>query len=160
MKSLKKAAPLLARVTAFIIFVMILFSCVSLTGSYKLPPHSIFGSLFGVQAFKGSLRRSCQLRKSGCFQPKDYIYGENYFLVAADGTSLLNFDSLNKPQSCGGHINATTLTVSGFIHTNNRSTKYTKGYVCSLGQVCMVRIFLCVPLDWIFIPRCIVGHGN
>jgi hypothetical protein len=58
--------------------------------------------------------------------------------VANNGTNILNPNSINNIQTCGGHINSTDLAVSGFIQTNGQVTKYSKGYVCPLGQVCMV----------------------
>ncbi|KAF8321114.1 hypothetical protein DL93DRAFT_1599778 [Clavulina sp. PMI_390] len=100
MRSLKKAGPLLVRVAIFILFAIVLFS------------------IIGVQSFKNSYRRSCQLLNS-------------------DGTNMLDSSGISNPQVCGGHINATTLHLQGFIQTNGVSTVYSKGYVCSLGQVCM-----------------------
>lgn len=57
-------------------------------------------------------------------------------IVGPDGISLLDADNINNPQVCGGHINATTLDVSGYISDTGVPTRYSKGYVCSLGQIC------------------------
>ncbi|KAE8227194.1 hypothetical protein CF319_g297 [Tilletia indica] len=99
LQSLKLAAPLLVNVTFFIIFFMLLFS------------------IIGIQAFKGSYRRSCVWVGAG----SDQQPGSNYTLsqicggyLAADGTRQ-------------GHFN-TDLTPSG---------SGAKGYICPLGQICV-----------------------
>lgn len=61
-------------------------------------------------------------------------------LVGADGVNLLDPGNINNPQVCGGYINTTTHSVSGYIQTNGQVTSYSKGYICSLGQVCIVGI--------------------
>ncbi|KAI9570096.1 Ion transport protein-domain-containing protein [Boletus coccyginus] len=94
MRSLKIARSLLANVVYFIIFAMVLFSIV------------------GVQSFKGSLRRSCNLLP---------VLGEN--------TTQLT-------QMCGGHINATTLSPSPYLQLDGTPASITKGFICTLGQVC------------------------
>ncbi|KAF8548118.1 hypothetical protein OG21DRAFT_1489654 [Imleria badia] len=94
MRSLKIARPLLANVLYFIIFAMVLFS------------------IIGVQSFKGSLRRTCNLLP---------VLGQN-------STQLL--------QMCGGHINATTLAPSPYLYSDGTSASITKGFICPLGQVC------------------------
>ncbi|KAH0835701.1 Ion transport protein-domain-containing protein [Lanmaoa asiatica] len=94
MRSLKIARSLLANVVYFIIFAMVLFS------------------IIGVQSFKGSLRRSCNLLP---------VLGEN--------TTQLT-------QLCGGHINATTLVTSPYVQLDGTPASITKGFICPLGQVC------------------------
>lgn len=59
-----------------------------------------------------------------------------FISVGPDGTNLLVIGNISNPQVCGGHINATTLAVSGYITDSGLHTTYTKGYVCSLGQIC------------------------
>ncbi|KAG6372714.1 Ion transport protein-domain-containing protein [Boletus reticuloceps] len=94
MRSLKIARPLLANVICFIIFAVMLFSVI------------------GVQSFKTSLRRSCNLLP---------VLGEN---------------STPLSQTCGGHINATTLAPSPYLNSDGISGSITKGFICPLGQVC------------------------
>ncbi|KAF8337378.1 Ion transport protein-domain-containing protein [Cantharellus anzutake] len=93
MRSLKRAAPLLVRVAMFILFAMILFS------------------IIGVQSFKGSFRRTCQL--------------------VVDGAQISNLPI----SSCGGFIDPTTYDTLGYL-VNGQPTNYTKGYVCPLGLTC------------------------
>ncbi|KIK93928.1 hypothetical protein PAXRUDRAFT_828487 [Paxillus rubicundulus Ve08.2h10] len=94
MRSLKIARPLLANVTYFVVFAIVLFSVI------------------GVQSFKGSLRRSC-------------------YLLPALGESTTQLQ-----QSCGGHVNATTLKPSPYLKLDGTSSDAVKGFVCPLGQVC------------------------
>ncbi|KAG8215839.1 Ion transport protein-domain-containing protein [Butyriboletus roseoflavus] len=94
MHSLKIARSLLANVVYFIIFAMVLFS------------------IIGVQLFKGSLRRSCNLLP---------VLGEN--------TTQLT-------QPCGGHINASTLAPSPYLQLEGTPAGIIKGFICPLGQVC------------------------
>ncbi|PFH47046.1 hypothetical protein AMATHDRAFT_77384 [Amanita thiersii Skay4041] len=95
MHSLKTARPLLASVAYFVLFAMILFS------------------IIGVQAFRGSLRRSCWLTPIG-------------------GEEELELGS----QFCGGHINSTTFQVSGYVRIDGSIAPTTKGFICPLGQLC------------------------
>lgn len=47
-------------------------------------------------------------------------------------------------QRCGGHVNATTGDIAGYI-SRNKDAPYTgppKGYTCPLGQLCIVRNFI------------------
>ncbi|KAF9236771.1 Ion transport protein-domain-containing protein [Melanogaster broomeanus] len=94
MRSLKIARPLLASVTYFVVFAMVLFSVI------------------GVQSFKGSLRRSCHLLPA----------------LGEATTQLL--------QSCGGHINATTLASSPYLQLDGTPGDVVKGFICPLGQIC------------------------
>ncbi|KAG9312661.1 Ion transport protein-domain-containing protein [Chiua virens] len=94
MRSLKLSRSLLADVVYFIVFAMLLFS------------------MIGVQSFKGSLRRSCNLLP---------LLGEN--------TTKLT-------QVCGGHIDATTMTPSPYLQLDGTPASVTKGFICPLGQVC------------------------
>ncbi|KAF8840292.1 hypothetical protein BDN67DRAFT_996862 [Paxillus ammoniavirescens] len=94
MRSLKIARPLLANVTYFVVFAIVLFSVI------------------GVQSFKGSLRRNCYLLP-----------------VLGESTTQLQ-------QSCGGHVNATTLVPSPYLQLDGAPGDAVKGFVCPLGQVC------------------------
>lgn len=75
------------------------------------------GSLVGVQAFKGSFKRTC-------------------VWIDPSGTSDYTFQG----QLCGGHINASTGVESSFIvaSTDMPSSLAPKGYMCPLGQLCKV----------------------
>lgn len=75
-------------------------------------------SLVGVQAFKGSFKRTC------------------VWIDPSGGNS----DYILEGQQCGGHINATTGLRSSFIvsATGSPSASAPKGYTCPLGQLCMV----------------------
>ncbi|KAH9916480.1 Ion transport protein-domain-containing protein [Fomitopsis serialis] len=95
MRSLKTARPLLASVAYFVLFAMILFS------------------IIGIQSFKGSYLRSCNLLPT--------MGVENY-------TDLT--------QNCGGYVNATTLEVMGYLKTDGTYGS-SKGYICPAGQICM-----------------------
>ena len=75
-------------------------------------------SVIGVQSFKGSLRRSCNLLP---------ILGEN-------ATQLT--------QMCGGHIDSTTLAPSPYLQLDGTPASIAKGFICPLGQVCQVPLFI------------------
>ncbi|KAF8122971.1 Ion transport protein-domain-containing protein [Boletus edulis] len=94
MRSLKTARPLLAHVVYFIVFAVVLFSVI------------------GVQSFRRSLRRTCNLLP---------VLGEN---------------STQLTQVCGGHINATTLAPSPYLYFDGTPASITKGFICPLGQLC------------------------
>ncbi|KAI0822128.1 Ion transport protein-domain-containing protein [Trametes gibbosa] len=93
MRSLKTARPLLASVSYFVLFAMIIFSIV------------------GIQSFKGSFRRTCQLLPA------------------------LGEDELALEQNCGGYIDPTTLETMGYINANGENAA-PKGFICPLGQIC------------------------
>ncbi|KZT03083.1 uncharacterized protein LAESUDRAFT_660488 [Laetiporus sulphureus 93-53] len=94
MRSLKTARPLLASVAYFLAFAMVLFSVI------------------GIQAFKGSYLRSCNL------------------------LPVLGEAETDLSQNCGGWIDPNTLEVKGYV-TRDGSYGSAKGYICPLGQVCM-----------------------
>lgn len=73
-------------------------------------------SIIGVQSFKGSMRRTC---------------------VIVEGHHLRD------GQFCGGHIDPVTLNVTGYIDLNNNTVPDSKGYICPLGQRCMVNSKSC-----------------
>ncbi|KAG9050174.1 calcium channel protein [Tulasnella sp. UAMH 9824] len=93
MRSLKIAGPLLARVSVFVLFAIVLFSIV------------------GVQSFRGSFRRYCQL-------------------VVPDG------DPIVFEQSCGGQIDPFSLNATGYYNLDDEPTSTPKGFICPLGQIC------------------------
>ncbi|KAF9530724.1 Ion transport protein-domain-containing protein [Crepidotus variabilis] len=95
MHSLKTARPLITSVAYFVLFAMVLFS------------------IIGVQAFKGSMRRTCVI---------DPTLGEGPHL--RDG------------QFCGGYIDPDTFQTVGYIQLNNQTAVTSKGYICPLGQSC------------------------
>ncbi|KAF8639058.1 hypothetical protein AX17_001754 [Amanita inopinata Kibby_2008] len=70
-------------------------------------------SIIGVQSFRGSLRRSCWLEPT---------LGEDEM-------------ELNS-QFCGGHVNSTTLQVSGYVRIDGSIAPAAKGFICPLGQLC------------------------
>ncbi|KAG8883427.1 calcium channel protein [Tulasnella sp. 332] len=89
MRSLKIAGPLLVHVALFVLFAILLFTIV------------------GVQAFKGSMRRNCQLG--------------NFTL----------------PNFCGGQIDSVTLLATGYYdEAGVPTTAAPKGYICPLGLIC------------------------
>ncbi|KAG8875562.1 calcium channel protein [Tulasnella sp. 331] len=89
MRSLKIAGPLLVHVALFVLFAILLFTIV------------------GVQAFKGSMRRNCQLG--------------NFTL----------------PNFCGGQIDSVTLLATGYYdEAGIPTTAAPKGYICPLGLIC------------------------
>ncbi|KAH8105357.1 Ion transport protein-domain-containing protein [Cristinia sonorae] len=93
MRSLKTARPLLASVAYFVLFAMILFS------------------IIGIQSFKGSFRRSCQLLPT------------------------LGEDSISLGNACGAYIDPETLEVQGYL-TRAGGHGPVKGFICPLGQIC------------------------
>ncbi|KAH9849175.1 Ion transport protein-domain-containing protein [Lenzites betulinus] len=93
MRSLKTARPLLASVSYFVLFAMIIFSIV------------------GIQSFKGSFRRTCQLLPA------------------------LGEDEISLDQNCGGYIDPTTLQTLGYINVDGENAA-AKGFICPLGQIC------------------------
>ena len=100
LRSLKQSAPLMVNVAFFVVFAMALFSIV------------------GMQAFKGSYKRSC-------------------VWLSPDGGAEEN---LVLDQHCGGHINASTGRRSSYIPEGLGFplSGDGKGFICPLGQVCMV----------------------
>ncbi|KAH8826844.1 Ion transport protein-domain-containing protein [Flagelloscypha sp. PMI_526] len=80
----------------------------------------ILFSIIGIQTFSGSLRRACYLQPT---------LGEPELLVGSD----------DSPQTCGGHINSTTLQISGYLSLSNQTISDGKGYICPLGQICKER---------------------
>ena len=97
--SLKRAGPLLITVGFFVIFAFAIFS------------------IIGVQSFRGSFRRQCQL-----FDPNNV---GNVIQLA---------------QLCGGYLDNSTLAQDPFLQLNAQPwTLGAKGYICPLDQVCMVR---------------------
>ncbi|EPS97893.1 hypothetical protein FOMPIDRAFT_1127618 [Fomitopsis schrenkii] len=94
MRSLKIARPLLASVAYFVFYAMILFS------------------IIGIQSFKGSYLRSCNLLPA---------LGEN---------------TTDLGQNCGAYVNATTLEVMGYLKQDGTYGP-AKGYTCPAGQICM-----------------------
>ncbi|KAJ6602707.1 Ion transport protein-domain-containing protein [Mycena vulgaris] len=93
--SLKTARPLLASVAYFVLFAMALFSVI------------------GVQAFKGSLRRTCVLGATGGEPP-----------------------TVLDTQFCGGWIDPGTLNKTGYVKLDGGISSTFKGYICPLGQTC------------------------
>ncbi|OJA17446.1 hypothetical protein AZE42_05939 [Rhizopogon vesiculosus] len=71
---------------------------------------AVLFSIIGVQSFKGSFRRNCYIQPT------------------------LGEDQIQTSQSCGGHINATTLDVSPYIQLDGTPSTASKGYICPLGQ--------------------------
>ncbi|KZW03268.1 hypothetical protein EXIGLDRAFT_664412 [Exidia glandulosa HHB12029] len=99
MHSLKIARPMLANVAYFVLFAIILFSVV------------------GVQAFRGSLRRTCVL------------------ISTTPGVPDIELD-----QVCGGYIEPLSLNRTGYISREGIPIdSHRKGYTCPLGQVCRER---------------------
>ncbi|PWN44200.1 hypothetical protein IE81DRAFT_340250 [Ceraceosorus guamensis] len=96
--SLKMAAPLLVNVAFFTGFAMLLFS------------------IIGVQAFRGSLRRSCIWVGDYDSEP-----GTNYTLS----------------QFCGGHVDVASGQVVGPLTEAGSSLGSPKGYICPRGLVCV-----------------------
>lgn len=96
--SLKMAAPLLVNVAFFTGFAMLLFS------------------IIGVQAFRGSLRRSCIW-----VGEYDNAPGTNYTLG----------------QFCGGHVDVASGQVVGPLTEIGSSLGSPKGYICPRGLVCV-----------------------
>ncbi|KAG9004060.1 calcium channel protein [Tulasnella sp. JGI-2019a] len=94
MRSLKIAGPLLVNVAMFVLFAVLLFSIV------------------GVQSFKGSMRRNCQL------------------------------GNLTLPNFCGGQVeyNASNTDnpyqTTGYYTEEGVRTSSAKGYICPLGLTC------------------------
>lgn len=77
----------------------------------------VFCRIIGVQSFKGSMRRTCVI-----------------------SPTLEEGPVMRDDQFCGGHIDPVTLNVTGYIQmANNQSVSDPKGYICPLGQTCMVR---------------------
>ena len=69
--------------------------------------------IIGIQSFKGSYLRSCNLLP---------VLGEN---------------TTDLGQNCGGYVNATTLEVMGYLKQDGTYGS-AKGYICPVGQICMV----------------------
>lgn len=71
--------------------------------------------IIGVQSFKGSLRRACVISPT---------LGEDAHRITS--------------QFCGGHVDPDTLIPTGYIQLNNQTFPSSKGYICPLGQLCIV----------------------
>lgn len=69
--------------------------------------------IIGIQSFKGSYLRSCNLLPA---------LGEN---------------TTDLGQNCGAYVNATTLEVMGYLKQDGTYGP-AKGYTCPAGQICMV----------------------
>ena len=114
MRSLKTARPLLASVAYFVLFAMLLFSCVGsgLCGYLTLTQ---FNRVIGIESFKGSFRRSCVLQPT---------LGELEIQIS--------------DKACGGWIDPQTL--GKMPYTKRDGTRGgTKGYICPIGQICKAR---------------------
>jgi voltage-dependent calcium channel len=116
MRSLKIALPLLTSVAYFVVFAILLFSYVLRPAAPVFLTLSPSHSIIGVQTFQGSFRRTC------------------FVLPAAGETEPVQLDS----QLCGGYINATTLRTMPFLRSDGSDGEI-KGYICPVGQICMVR---------------------
>ena len=83
----------------------------------SLPSYSCisFSRVIGIQSFKGSLRRTCNLVPT---------LGENMTQIPT--------------QFCGGHIDPATHRSTGYITLDGRVSGSSKGYICPLGQLCLV----------------------
>ncbi|GAA5967490.1 hypothetical protein JCM11641_000565 [Rhodosporidiobolus odoratus] len=99
LQSLKKASPLLVDVGLFVAFAMILFA------------------IIGVQAFRGSYKRSCQW-------------------IDPDGI----FDNVtSSDQHCGGHVDAITGNQTGYLLSSYEpSGEDPKGFICGSPSVCVI----------------------
>ncbi|GAA6027992.1 hypothetical protein JCM8097_001819 [Rhodosporidiobolus ruineniae] len=98
LQSLKKASPLLVDVGIFVAFAMVLFS------------------IIGVQAFRGSYRRTCQwIDPTGVFDN----------VTASD-------------QHCGGFIDPVSGNQTGYLLSNYQpSNEPPKGFICGVPSVCV-----------------------
>ncbi|UZJ57456.1 hypothetical protein CBS101457_006776 [Exobasidium rhododendri] len=102
LQSLKTAGPLLINVAFFTLFSMLLFS------------------IIGIQAFKGSYRRSCVW--IGDLNPQvEGSAGTNYTLS----------------QICGGYFNAEGQMMGRVNAQGHSLSDDSKGYVCPYGQICV-----------------------
>ena len=78
--------------------------------------------IIGVQTFKGSMQRTCVISPT---------LGEGN-ISTSEGPPPF-------PQFCGGHIDPVHFNVTGYImSSDNKSALEHKGFICPLGQVCMV----------------------
>jgi len=85
--------------------------------------------IIGVQTFKGSLRRSC-------------------VLSAINGEPEIQLQG----SFCGGYIDPITLQQVGYLDLNRNHQNAAKGYICPLGQICMVRYILRISAcDWTYL---------
>jgi hypothetical protein len=90
-----------------------------------------------VQTFQGSFRRTC------------------FVLPAAGETEPVQLDS----QLCGGYINATTLRTMPFLRSDGSDGEI-KGYICPVGQICMVRGGMSIPCARLNVPVLVAGRGQ
>ncbi|GAA5872257.1 hypothetical protein JCM8547_004796 [Rhodosporidiobolus lusitaniae] len=98
LQSLKKASPLLVDVGLFVAFAMVLFA------------------IIGVQAFRGSFRRTCQW-------------------IDPDGL-LSNVTASD--QHCGGFVDPVSGNHTGYLLSNYQdSGESPKGYICGAPSVCV-----------------------
>jgi len=120
MHSLKTARPLLTSVAYFVLFAIAVFSYVEihLTSRKQADSLTFIPRIIGVQSFKGSFRRTCVISPT---------LGETPHL--RDG------------QFCGGFIDPQSMNVTGYVQRNNQTVSSAKGYICPLGQICMVGLF-------------------
>jgi hypothetical protein len=112
-----------------VLFAMVLFSCVKIGFVYfcfLLIEHRIIG----VQSFKGSLRRTCVITPT---------LGEDTHRITS--------------QFCGGHIDPANLNPTGYIQLNNQTFQSPKGYICPLGQLCVVHRFFDQVTQTLMLPR-------
>jgi hypothetical protein len=89
--------------------------------------------IIGVQSFAGSMRRTCVISPT---------LGEGRVL--------------RDQQFCGGYIDPVSHNVTSYMQMDNKtSSEPPKGYICPLGQVCMVsrRFFLFSFHDSSWVPR-------
>lgn len=89
--------------------------------------------IIGVQSFAGSMRRTCVISPT---------LGEG--------------PVFRDQQFCGGYIDPVSHNVTSYVHMNNKTaSEPPKGYICPLGQVCMVsgRIFHFSFRDSFRVPR-------
>jgi len=77
-------------------------------------------SIIGVQSFRGSFRRKC---------------------IFTDPLNATNIISL--PNMCGGYISDTLEKVSYHLLDGSIANVSPKGYICPIGQVCVVRCTIC-----------------
>ena len=98
LRSLKRAGPTLLTVGFFVIFAFAIFS------------------IIGVQSFRGSFRRQCQLQDPN------------------NSSNVIPLDQL-----CGGYLNGSTLGDQSYIQLNGQAWPLdAKGYICPLDQMCIV----------------------
>lgn len=118
LRSLKKAAPLLANVAFLIGFFWLLFAVV------------------GVQAFKSSFRRTCVW-----YEDVELVRLQAY-TGTLSATNVENYTQNTAPaniQLCGGYINKTTLEPLPWLHAdlNTTGADKHKGFLCPPSSMCV-----------------------